>query len=155
MAAIVQQEGNAVTASPVKRPGGVTLLGVLVVISGVLYVISGIFALVVAIGTSVSVDLTNSQRTALIAVAVVILLLGIIELAVARGLFRGNNTARVIVAIVNVLTILAGLFALFQSGNQRGTSIGQVIIAIIVLALLYSGRANEFFSRGGSNARTY
>ena len=35
------------TASPVKRPGGVTFLGVLVIISGILYVISGVIALIV------------------------------------------------------------------------------------------------------------
>jgi hypothetical protein len=75
------------------------------------------------------------------------LLIGIIQLAVARGLFRGSNGARIIVAVINVLTIIAGIFAAFQPGNQRGTSVGQVVIAIIVLALLYSPRANEFFAR--------
>jgi O-antigen/teichoic acid export membrane protein len=142
---------SAVTASPVKRPGGVTFLGVLVVISGILYVISGLLAIL----ASTSNDLTSNQKTALLVVGIVILLIGIVELAVARGLFRGNNGARLIVAILNVLTIVAGLFALFQSGNQRGASIGQVVIAIIVLALLYSSRANEFFNRGRTNAGTY
>jgi hypothetical protein len=75
---------------------------------------------------------------------------------VARGLFRGSNVARIIVAVVNVLTIVSGLVAAFQPGNQRGTSIGQVVIAIIILALLYSPKANEFFSRGGTTtANTY
>jgi hypothetical protein len=80
---------------------------------------------------------------------------GLIELAVARGLFRGSNGARIIVAIINVLTIVSGLVAAFQPGNQRGTSFGQVVIAIIVLALLYSPKANEWFSRGGATATTY
>ena len=40
VAATIQQGGSAVTASPVKRPGGVTFLGILVVISGILYLIS-------------------------------------------------------------------------------------------------------------------
>lgn len=140
------------TASPVKRPGGVTLLGVLVIISGILYVLSGLIALIAYAGTGG--ELTNNQRLVVLVVGIAILVFGLIELAVARGLFRGSNTARVIVAIVNVLTIVAGLFAAFQSGNQRGTSFGQVIIAIIVLALLYSPKANEFFSRGGVNATT-
>ena len=141
------------TASPVKRPGGVTFLGVLVVISGILYVISGLLALVAYAGSGgTSTDLTSNQRTVILVIGIVILLVGVIELAVARGLFRGSNGARLIVAIVNVLTIVAGLFAAFQSGNQRGTSVGQVVIAIIVLALLYSPKANEFFGRGGANA---
>lgn len=139
------------TATPAKRPGGVTFLGVLVIISGILYVISGLLALVAyaAGGT----DLTSNQKTVILLIGIVILLFGLIELAVARGLFRGSNGARTIVAIVNVLTILAGLYGAVSAGNQRGTSIGQVVIAIIVLALLYSRRANEFFRRG--EVRTY
>ena len=146
------------TASPVKRPGGVTFLGVLVIISGILYVISGLLALIAYAGSGgvgSTTELTNNQRLVILVVGIAVLLFGIIELAVARGLFRGSNGARIIVAIVNVLTIVSGLFAAFQSGNQRGTSIGQVVIAIIVLALLYSPKANEFFSRGGATANTY
>jgi hypothetical protein len=131
----------------------VTLLGVLVIISGILYVISGIIALIAYAGTGG--DLTSNQRTIILVAGIAVLLFGIIELAVARGLFRGSNGARIIVAVVNVLTIISGLIAAFQSGNQRGTSFGQVVIAIIVLALLYSPKANEFFSRGGTTANTY
>ena len=134
------------SATPAQRPGGVTLIGVLVIISGILYVISGILALIAYAGTGG--DLTSNQRTVILVVGIVILLFGIIELAVARGLFRGSNGARIIVAVVNVLTIIAGLVAAFSSGNQRGVSFGQVVIAIIVLALLYSPRANAFFGTG-------
>ena len=156
VAATIQQGGSAVTASPVKRPGGVTFLGILVVISGILYLISGLLALVAyaGSGSSSGTDLTSNQRTVILVLGIVILLFGVIVLAVARGLFRGSNVARLIVAVINVLTIVAGLFAAFQSGNQRGTSLGQVVIAIIILALLYSPKANEFFSRGGTSATT-
>jgi hypothetical protein len=54
-----------------------------------------------------------------------------------------------------VLTTISGMVAAFQPGNQRGTSFGQVVIAIIVLALLYSPKANEWFSRGSASATTY
>ena len=148
----------AVSATPVKRPGGVTLLGVLVIISGILYLIAGIIALIAYAGSGgvgTTSELTGNQRIVTLVVGIAVILFGLIELAVARGLFRGSNGARIIVAIVNVLTIISGLVAAFQSGNQRGTSIGQVIIAIIVLALHYSPKANEFFSRSGTTANTY
>ena len=146
------------SATPVKRPGGVTLLGVLVIISGILYVITGLIALIAYAGSGsvgTTIESTGNQRIVVLVVGIAILLFGLIELAVARGLFRGSPGARIIVAIVNVLTIISGLVGAFQSGNQRGTSIGQVIIAIIVLALLYSPKANEFFARGGATANTY
>ena len=129
--------------APVKRPGGVTFIGVLVVISGILYVLSAVIALIAYAGTGG--ELTSDQRTVILVIGIAILLFGIIELAVARGIFRGSNLARIIVAVVNVLTIISGLFAAFQSGNQRGVSFTQVVIAIIILAVLYSPRANAFF----------
>lgn len=132
------------TSTVVKRPSGVTLVSVFVVISGVLYVILGLVAGIAATGTSN--EPTGGQATALIP-GIAILVLGLVELAVARGIFRGSNGARVIVAIVNALTIVAGFFAAVGLGSQVGTSIGPVIIAIIVLVLLYSRSANEFFAR--------
>ena len=53
------------TASPVKRPGGVTFLGVLVIISGILYLISGCWrrSLIAGSGSSSGTDLTSNQRT--------------------------------------------------------------------------------------------
>lgn len=135
---------------PVKRPGGVTFIGVLVVISGILYVLSGVIALIAYAGTGG--ELTSNQRTVILVIGIAILLFGIIELAVARGIFRGSNVARIIVAVVNVLTIISGLFAAFQSGNQRGVSFTQVVIAIIILAVLYSPRANAFFGQNRTTA---
>jgi hypothetical protein len=143
------------TTSPERRPGGVTFIGVLVIISGILYVISGLIALIAYAGsggTGTVGEITNNERLVVLVVGIAILVFGLIELAVARGLFRGSNGARIIVAIVNVLTIISGLFAAFQSGNQRGVSFGQVVIAIIVLAVLYSPRANAFFGSSRSTA---
>ncbi len=137
------------TASPaptVKRPGGVTLVAVLVVISGVLYLLSGIVSVTIASGTDGSG--TNESRSVLI-LGILTIVLGLVELAVARGIFQGRRGARTIVTIVNVLTLLSGLFAATQAGNQRGTSLGQVVVAIIVLILLYTPAANAFFGKGG------
>ena len=134
--------------APTKRPGGVTFIGVLVIISGILYILSGIIALVVAASGAG----TATQSWGVLIPGIAIIIFGVIELAVARGLFRGNNVSRIIVAIVNVLTIISGLFAAFQPGNQRGVSFTQVAIAIIILAVLYSPRANAFF--GQSRATT-
>jgi uncharacterized membrane protein HdeD (DUF308 family) len=138
--------GSSVTATPAKRPGGVTFLGVLVIISGILYVAAGMVALFAAVDPGLS----STERIVVMVVGIATIALGVVELAVASGLFRGRNPARVIVAVVNVLTIAVGVFSAFQPGNQRGSSVAQVAIAVIVLALLYSPKANEFFARGGA-----
>ena len=52
------------TAAPTRRPGGVTFLGVLVIISGILYVIAGLLALL----ASASSDLTSNQKTVILPV---------------------------------------------------------------------------------------
>ena len=85
--------------APTKRPGGVTFIGVLVIISGILYILSGIIALVVAASGAG----TATQSWGVLIPGIAIIIFGVIELAVARGLFRGNNVSRIIVAIVNVL----------------------------------------------------
>lgn len=126
-----------------RRPFGVTLLGVLTIIAGILYVISGLLAIL----ASTSDSLSSSEKQAVLVIGIVVLVFGLIYVGVARGLFRGSNGARIVVAMVSVLTIVAGLYGAIAPGNQRGTSLGQVILAIVVLALLYSGRANEFFAR--------
>ncbi len=137
------------TASPaptVKRPSGVTLVSVFVVISGVVYLLSGIITLTAGSGSEVAG--TNESRSLLV-VGILTIVLGLVEFAVARGVLQGRSGARTIVTIVNALTLVSGVFGATQAGNQRGTSSGQVVVAIIVLILLYTPQANAFFRKGG------
>ena len=124
--------------TPARRPGLVTLIVVLVVISGVLSIIGGI------------IILTASGVVALGAVAI---LIGVVYLLVAKGLLDGNSLARTIVAVVTVLNIATGVWSLLVStGNARSSGIGSIIFGVIVLAILYSRRSNEFFTGSQSPA---
>jgi hypothetical protein len=69
------------------RPFGVTLVGILVIIAGISYVISGILGIFNA-------DLRASVGLLSI---IVVLVLGLIYLAVAKGLFDGNSFSRFLV----------------------------------------------------------
>lgn len=122
------------TTPTVRRPGLVTLVVVLTVIGGILSIIAGIVAFSVA-GT-------------LGWAGIVFIILGLIYLAVAKGLANGNNLSRTIVAIVSVIQIVSSIFAIFTAEftQTRTSGIGSAIISLIILLILYSPKANAFFA---------
>lgn len=114
------------------RPFGVTLVGILIVIGGIGAILSGLLGLF------------NGDSLGLGLVALVVLfVVGLIYLAVAKGIFNGSGGARMIVGIVTVISIIGGFFAMF--GNLA-SGIVQIVWGLIVLALLYSGKAKAFFA---------
>jgi hypothetical protein len=136
------------TSPTVHRPGLVTLLVVLVVISGILSVIGGVLLLIVGIGTGIDVD--GMSGGVIIALAIIAILFGVIYLAVAKGLSNGNPVSRTIVAIVTVLHLIGNLYTAFaRTDNSRSTAIGGIIFGVIILAILFSPKANEFFASRG------
>ena len=85
------------TGAPARRPGLVTLLIVLVVIGGVLSVIGGIALIFLKDNPDVVVK-TGSSGVGLWA-GIGTIIVGLIYLAVAKGLSNGNGFSRLIVAI--------------------------------------------------------
>ena len=118
------------------RPFGVTLVGILVILAGLSYVISAVVAIFNA-DLRASVGLLSS---------IAVLIFGLIYLAVAKGLFDGNNFSRLLVGIVTVVGLLFGIFQLiFVSGARVNGLIG-VIFSLIILGLLFSRKATLFFT---------
>ena len=111
------------------RPFGVTLVGVIIIIEGILALIAAVVSLF-GIGDGI---------TSAILAALVSGVLGLIYIAVAKGIFDGNNGSRLIVAIVSIINIVVGVFNFLNGG------IIQILVAIIVLILLYSAKAKAFF----------
>lgn len=113
------------------RPIGVTIVGIIILIQGILGLLLGIIALF------------NLWDNINIIVAIVSLIVAIIYLAVARGLFQGRNGARIIVMIVTVISLIGAIVMLFS--DQVGTGIWTGLVAVVVLAILNTGRAKLFF----------
>jgi hypothetical protein len=111
------------------RPFGVTLVGIILIIDGILALIAAVVALL-GIGDGF---------TSAIAAAIVAGVIGLIYLAVAKGIFDGNNGSRLIVAIVTIINIIVGIFNFMNGG------LIQILVGIIVLILLYSAKAKAFF----------
>lgn len=116
----------------VKRPFGVTLVGLVIIISGILAVIGGIVGFFdgVTLGWGV--------------VALILdIIIGIIYIALARGIFAGSAGARAIIALITVFYIIVGIIHLF---DFTVLGVWQIIIGLVILALLFGGRAREFFA---------
>ncbi len=121
------------TSPTVHRPGLVTLLVVLTVVGGIVSIIAGIIAMI-ATGSVVSVG-------------VMLVILGVIYLAVAKGLADGNGWARAVVAVVSFLQVIFAVFTIFRTEDSgtRNSSIGTAVFGVIILTILYSPKANDFF----------
>jgi heme/copper-type cytochrome/quinol oxidase subunit 4 len=126
------------TAPTARRPGLVTVLVVLTVIGGIVSIIGGIIAMIAFGGFLIA--------------GVFLIVLGLIYLAVAKGLADGNSLSRMIVAIVSVIQIAFAIYA-FVASNDNGTrnsALGSAIVGLIILLILFSPRANEFFGSRSS-----
>ncbi len=115
----------------VQRPFGVTLIVILIVINGILTVISGLIS---ALMLRDDINIVYS---------LILIILGLIYLAVAGALGRGNRAARMLIAVVTVLMLIVGIVGLF-SGNVV-TAIVQIAISVIILLVLFSRKAGAFF----------
>lgn len=130
--------------SAVRRPAGVTLVAVLVWISGALDIISGIILL------TQSGDPEMNERfagqTGYFSVGVTSIVVGVIAVIVAVGLWRGNIAARMIITVIEVLSIIGSLFlAVAYIGEPVGEWIG-ILVSLIAVILLWSRKASAFFN---------
>lgn len=127
------------------RPGGVTLLVVLIFLNGLLTLAGGILLVLVRSNDDVLRDTGESSDT-LLTLGIVVSVIGLIYLAVARGLATGNGLARFLVGLNSAVTLVGGLYlAVAQEGQLVLQGLVSAGLALIVLLLLYSPRANEFF----------
>ena len=131
--------------APARRPGGITLLAVLIVVSGLLGLIGSI-AVIIGRGNDDFVRDTGVGSSTLLWVGIVGVIIAVVYLLVARGLTRGSGLARGLAALVAVLSLASGIYqAIIQSGSLRWSGIVSAVLALIVLSLLFSPRANAFF----------
>jgi len=120
-----------------KRPGGVTLVAVIVWIQGFLSALGGALLMIGA-------NTPNGNLAGFSVVGLVSLILGIVTIIVGVGLLRGSSTARVLTTIVLVLSIASAVYAMVTTGNVA-TQIISALLAVIGLILLYTKAASDYF----------
>lgn len=119
--------------SDVRRPIGVTLIGVVIILNGLLGLIAGILGLF------------NRDETIPIWVPIVLIAISIIYIVIARGLFSGSNGARMVVGLLSLLSLIMGVWSLLFMSGLRIQGLIQALIAIIILMVLFGPRAKAFF----------
>lgn len=145
------------TRDPDKRPGTVTAAGITtIVLSGLSFLLYAVLALALVVARDDVVDaiedeLTTDQRDAFSAddlatfVTVVIVVFAVwCLIAVLLGIFamRRSNVARILLVISAVMTALISLL-----GITSGLSAVTLIAGVAVVVLLFTGGANEWYSR--------
>lgn len=117
------------------RPFGVSLLTVITVFYGVFAVAIGILSLIAGGGSTI------------VGAAIGTIIVGLIYLLVARGLWNGSSFARLLVAIVTVISLAAGVIVLIAGDGTGVKTSGavQALVALVVLALLFNAKAKAFF----------
>jgi hypothetical protein len=118
-----------------KRPIGVTLVFVVILITGVFQVIAGIARLFNR-GDNATVGLWA---------AIITIVIGVLYLLVAKGIANGSRMARFIVALLTVLMIASAIWIMFTAPSLWLALAVQILLGLIVLMLLYSARASMFF----------
>jgi glucose dehydrogenase len=113
-----------------ERPVGVTIVAVIAWIIGAIQIVSAILALIAGAGID----------------AWAVLIVGILTIAVSLGLFRGSNTARIIMAVVFTLNLVVAVWAIVI-GVDFWDQIIAAVLAIVGLVFLVSAKANAFFTQ--------
>jgi len=133
-------------ASTVRRPGSVTIVVVLTIISGILTLLGALFLLFLGGAASLA---SNVSGVAILVFGILYLIFGIVTIAVGVGLRNGSRFSRILVTILMVIDILGGVANLiwFRSNRTVTSAIITIIVSVVVLALLYNRRASEFFAR--------
>jgi glucose dehydrogenase len=111
-----------------ERPVGVTIVAVIAWIIGAIQIVGAILAIIAGAGID----------------AWVVLIIGILTIAVSLGLFRGSNTARIIMAIVFTLNLIVAVWAIVI-GVDFWDQVIAGALAIVGLVFLFSKKASAFF----------
>ena len=124
------------------RPGGVTLVGILLFVFGFLYVVGSVLGL-----------LDEKTRNTLGVWAIVVsLIIGVVYLLVAKGILNGNRGSRFLVGLLTVIELIGGVLLILGSfwnqypWNALVHGIVTVLVSLVILLLLYGRNARIYFA---------
>lgn len=130
-----------------KRPFVVTIMSIVMFLAGLFQLLIGVVAIVNRNDDQFLADAqaTSSEVTSL---GVALLVVGVVSLLVAVGLWQGSRIARAAAALTAVGQIATGIYTLVQlDSSEQSTGIGMIIGSLVLLYLLFgTDKAKEFFA---------
>ncbi len=118
-----------------KRPLGVTIVAILMIINGIILIAGGIGG--VSVGAVMGIPLIGAASGVLVA-------LGIAALIVAWGLIKGKGWAWIVTVILSIISIIMSIIAI--AGGNFGAVINLVISGVIVY-YMYRPEVKAYFGR--------
>jgi len=130
-----------------QRPLGVAILAVLDAISGLLTLALGALSIILnwsITGGGLSGP-SGVLSTLLLALAILIVIIGFLYLAIAKGLWNGSSWAWTLCIVFSIIGIFIGLFFSFLELQS-----GIIIMLINIIALIYLNTENvkAYFGKG-------
>jgi hypothetical protein len=132
---------------PQRRPGVVTLIGVILLLQATLTLVGGV--VVLALNTQQRIiNETGLSSSELVTQGVISLIVGAIVLLVAVALLGGSRLARGLVAAVQVITVAFAAYSMFahHTGAFLFAAVLQVAISLFVLWALFNEKSDEYFA---------
>jgi len=130
-----------------RPPKRVIVVVVLTYIAGVLDILFGIVLILSRYDDAVRAD-GDAYEVTLWGAGVI--LLGLLTIAMASGLTRGRNSARIFVTVLLSISLLLSIVDVVVAPTDASSwwslGIGGVLSALVILAL-WAGRSAEFFRR--------
>lgn len=114
-------------------------------IGAILDIAAGVFFL---IESSAVADAAEVESSTITAVAIGLIVVGVIVGLLAMGLRRGSNGVRILIAIVMVVRIASSIYIIFALPTARFEGFVSGVVAIVILYFLYGTEEVKAFFDG-------
>jgi hypothetical protein len=125
------------------RPGGITFVGGLTFVAGIVDLLLGLL-LFLQIGNDELVARFGGT-VILVVFAISVMIVGLVILLVAGGLFNGSNGARITEVIFQAYSIVVAIWVSIAAPSLLWAALISLVVSVAVIVLLFAGRANAYF----------
>ncbi|MCL5795376.1 MAG: hypothetical protein M1338_03385 [Patescibacteria group bacterium] len=128
------------------RPFGVALIAILVAIEAILQILASLAMFGVS-SFGLFITPYTGAAAALLIIASVALIIGVIELVVASGLWSMEKWAWIVAVAVTWIDLVFDVIGGFVNSQSWSAVFASIIIPVIVLIYLYQGGVQKAFNR--------
>lgn len=127
-----------------RAPRRVIVVVVLAYISGVLDIVAGILLILLRYDEEVE---RAGEAYAITLIGAAMILIGLLTIAMASGLTRGRNSARIFVTALVTLSALVSIIDFVRDPSTVWSLVIGGIVAVLIVLALWAGPSAEFFRR--------